>query len=156
MKTQETQNSHADLLNKRQVSAFQVPSFKTYYNSNEDRIPLDRSRMCRFRILEKGVGQGLGHCHCLSFSAGFGQMDILMVCGKYRLGCSVQACLWTQKGCLWLTLDFVKWLFCIFLPLRLCGFQWAVSLCGLLWILFSLSHGGQNVTQTSCEHICTV
>lgn len=58
METQETQNSHADLLNKRQVSGFQVPSLKTYYNSYEDRIPLGRSRMCRFRILENGVGQG--------------------------------------------------------------------------------------------------
>lgn len=153
METQETQNSHADLLNKRQVSGFQVPSFKTYYNSNEDRIPLGRSRMCRFRILEIGVGQG--QAGTLSLSAGFGQMDILMVCGKCRLGFSMQACLWTQKGCPWLTLDFMKWLLCIFLPLRLCGFQWALCLCGLHWVLFRLFHGGQNVTQTSCEHICT-
>lgn len=91
MVTQGTQNSHADLPNKREISGFQVPSFKTYYNSNEDRIPSGRNRMCRIRIQEKeGMGQRQAGPLSLPFSLYSiwpgGKMEILMGRGKCRLG----------------------------------------------------------------------
>lgn len=154
METQKTQNSHADLLNKRQVSGFQVPSFKTYYNSNEDRIPLGRSRMCRFRILDKGVGQGQAGTLSLPFFLSRvwpdGHVDGVW---QMQTGILHAGLLMNTEGMpvAHTGLREVITLCCVFLPLRLCGFQWAFCLCGLHWVLFRLSHGGQNVTQTSCE-----